>query len=477
MDKIQEFFKEFFIVLYKIGLIIYKIILLLAKKIYRWLRTFDYSKLRNLTKRAFVIKYKYIILAILVLFPLLITVVASKSPIGFGGNKTINNVITNEMSDLMETKRLDRNIENFMRRWEIVGASLAIMKNDKLIYCKGYGYADKDREEACDVKHIFRLASVSKLITATAIMKLSEEGKLSLNDKVFGEEGILNDSRFLDIKDKRVKSITVENLLRHDAGFSTRSGDPMFDTKLIATKLDKKAPFTMDDVVEFASKSSLRFPPGKGYNYSNLGYVVLSKVIEKVTGEEYESYVKKEIFAPIGCFDIHIANNNSKDKFDNEVRYYEPSNEVQFEDEDGNLIPKSDGGNDVRLLGGAGGWVGSPAEILKFAASIDGLPGVEDIISPKSVRYMTVPPKGKKPIGWIRTNGDEWWRTGSMSGTSAMIKRQSNGYTWMLVTNTSSWKGARFPSQINASMKKGLDRVNEWPKHDIFEIADSIMGR
>lgn len=474
MDKVLEFFRAFFTILYKIGLIILKIITLLFKRSYRYLKAFDYSQL---TKRAYLIRHKYVIAAILVLFPLLLTVVSSKSPVGFSGNQTINNVINNEMFDLEETKRLDRDIENFMRKWEIVGASLAIMKNDKLIYCKGYGYADKDAEEKCDVKHIFRLASISKLITATAIMKLAEEDKLSLNDKVFGEDGILNDSRFLDIKDKRVRNITVENLLRHDAGFSTRSGDPMFNTTLIANKLDKKTPFTSDDVVEYASKSGLRFAPGKGYNYSNLGYVVLAKVIEKITGKEYESYIKKEIFAPVGCFDIHIANNSSKDKFENEVRYYEPSNEVQFEDEDGNLIPKSDGGNDVRLLSGAGGWVGSPAEILKFVASIDGLPGVKDILSAKSIRYMTNPPKGKKPIGWIRANDREWWRTGSMSGTSAMIKHQINGYTWMLVTNTSSWKGARFPNQINASVKKGLTRVNEWPKHDIFEIADSIMGR
>lgn len=477
MDRVVEFLKSFCIVLYKIGLIIYKIVLLLIKKLYRFIKNFDYSKLRNLTKKAFVIKHKYVIASVLVLFPLILTVVSSNSPVGFGGNQTINNVITNEMSDLIETKRLDRDIENFMRKWEIVGASLAIMKNDKLIYCKGYGYADKDKEELCEVKHIFRLASVSKLITAVAIMKLAEEGKLSLKDKVYGEEGLLNDEQFLNIKDKRVKNITIEHLLRHSSGFSTRSGDPMFDLSLIARKLDRKPPFNMNDVVEFSSQSTLRFVPGKGSNYSNLGYVVLAKIIEKVTGREYESYIKKEIFAPVGCFDIHIANNNSKDKFDNEVRYYEPSNEVQFEDEDGNLIPKSDGGNDVRLLGGAGGWVGSPAEILKFVASIDGLPGVKDILSQKSINYMTTPVKGQMPIGWIRTTGSEWWRTGSMSGTSAMIKRQSNGYTWMLVTNTSSWKGSRFPNQINASVKQGLKRVNEWPKHDIFMIADSIMGR
>lgn len=476
MNKVVDFLKEAGDVLYKIGFIIFKIIQILLKRTYRYFKNLDYTPIIKIWN---IKQYKYAIVLVLVLFPLLLSVITMDNVPVFGTNRTINQVITNELSDLEETKRLDRDIQNFIRKWEIVGASVAIMKNDKLIYCKGYGYADKENEELCDVKHIFRVASVSKLITAVTIMKLKEEGKLALNDKVFGEKGLLNDERFLGITDKRVNAITIEQLLRHSAGFSTRRGDPMFNQSMMTYVLDKKPPFTMDDAIEYASKSTLRFKPGKGYNYSNLGYVVLAKVIEKVTGKGYEDYVKSNILAPIGCYDMHIANNNSKDKYENEVKYYEPSNEVQFEDEDGNLIPKSDGGNDVRLLGGAGGWVGSPAEILKFVAVIDGHSGVKDMLSESSIRRMTTSSnEGKAPIGWIKaTNNGEWWRTGSMAGTSAMIKRQSNGYTWMLVTNTSSWKGTRFAHQINASMKQAVKKVKEWPQRDIFEIADSIIGR
>ena len=108
-------------------------------------------------------------------------------------------VISNSDSDLPETEKLDRSIEKFMKTWHIRGASFALMKDNKLLYTKGYGFADKENAEETDVKHIFRIASVSKLITAVAIMKLVEEGELKLSDKVFGPEGVLNDSIFLKI--------------------------------------------------------------------------------------------------------------------------------------------------------------------------------------------------------------------------------------------------------------------------------------
>ena len=147
-----------------------------------------------------------------------------------------NQVINNEDSELEITQKFDKAIQKFMKRWELKGASFALMKDDRLIYSKGYGYADEEAGIPMDVMHVFRIASVSKLITAAAIMKLQEENKLHLSDHVFGPEGILNDSLFLDIKDKRSKDITVEQLLRHQGGYTQAYGDPMFCPLTIAKK-------------------------------------------------------------------------------------------------------------------------------------------------------------------------------------------------------------------------------------------------
>ena len=141
----------------------------------------------------------------------------------------INHLFDNSVSELEEMAAFDRTVERFLKRWEIMGASIAIMKDGKLLYCKGFGWADKEQNVPTEVKHIFRIASISKLITATGIMKLYESGKLSLDDKVFGETGILCDSMFSNIKDARIKQITVEHLLRHQGGYSIRAGDPLFN--------------------------------------------------------------------------------------------------------------------------------------------------------------------------------------------------------------------------------------------------------
>lgn len=194
----------------------------------------------------------------------------------------VHDLFTNEYSDLVETKRLDQTIERFMNQWEIKGASLAIMKDGKLIYSKGYGYADEENEVKTDVNHIFRIASVSKLITAAGIMKLVENGTLSLDDKVFGKEGILNDTTlYAPIKDKRVNDITVENLLRHQGGFTNRAGDPMFCPVDIAEKMNVPAPADLNTIIKFVLSRRLGFTPGTSTCYSNIGYGILSKVIEK----------------------------------------------------------------------------------------------------------------------------------------------------------------------------------------------------
>ena len=177
--------------------------------------------------------------------------------------KGINAVLTNEMSDIPELAGLDKDIRHFMQRWWVKGMQLSVMRHDSLIYSKGYGWADKEKELKMGPGNILRVASVSKLITATGIMKLCEQGKLSLDDKVFGPGGVLEDDEFdAAIKDKNYYRITVEDLLRHEAGLSIRRGDPMFTTRdLMNIYHLKKAPDSRE-VVKLAVQRRLAYMPG-----------------------------------------------------------------------------------------------------------------------------------------------------------------------------------------------------------------------
>ncbi len=386
-----------------------------------------------------------------------------------------NQVITNEDSELELSRKFDRQIEKFIRTWELKGASFALMKDDKLLYSKGYGFANVEDSIPMDVMHVFRIASVSKLITAVGIMKLQEEGLLKLGDRVFGPEGILNDSLYLNIKDKRTRRITVENLLRHQGGFSNAFGDPMFSPVAIAQKMNVPPPADLNTMIRFVLSRRLSYTPGESTAYSNIGYGILSKVIEKVSGEAYESYIRKHILYPSGCFDMHLGKNLYEERLPNEVKYYEVDDAERIPacDGSGKLVPRSNGGNNIEGLYGAGGWVASPSELLRFLAAIDKNSGISDILTPASIDEMTQNLSHTLPIGWIETNArGDWTRTGTLAGTSALMKRQANGYSWVFLTNTSSWKGARFPSYINNAIGKAMATVTEWPDRDLFEMQN-----
>jgi len=384
----------------------------------------------------------------------------------------INLCLTNAMSDISESKTMDGVVEKFLWKWKLKGASVAIVQHGRLVYAKGYGWADKEKGERMEPKHIFRLASLSKLITATAIMKLCQEGHLSLGDKVFGEGAILDCPQFQNIRDKRMKEITVEMLLRHMAGFTYRRGDPMFTVLDIMKWEHLDSAPDMDGMIEYALTQSLGCAPGSSYHYSNLGYLILTKIVEQVSGMGYEAFCQKEILHPAGCYDMHIAHNLYEEKYPNEVRYYEAENAglVEAYDGSGEMRRKCYGGSNINGLLGAGAWVSSPAEYVKFVSAIDGDDATDDILDLETVREMTECPEGENyPIGWISTENGEWCRTGTLSGTSAMVKKKADGSIWMFITNTSCWNGPRFTKYINKMFSDAYSQVC-WPTdRDLFQ--------
>ncbi|MFA6770142.1 MAG: serine hydrolase domain-containing protein [Bacteroidales bacterium] len=432
--------------------------------------------------------YKYLLLTLIAFTSLLFFGFGKSSDINSQNGESledqvpvaINHLLSNELSNLPATTKLDSQIDNFMKKWEINGASLAIMKDEKLIYAKGYGWANLEENIETEVRHIFRIASLSKLITAVAIMKLYQEGKLSLEDNIFGSDGHLNYLNLSQLRDKRVKEITIEHLLRHKGGFSTRAGDPMFSLATISKRLKLNRAVTEQELIEYVLTQRLGFTPGTGTRYSNLGYFILSKVIEAVTGQRYDSYIQDSILKPNGIYDMHLARNFYKDKYPNEVKYYEPSNEEPISAFDGRdtLLPRCYGGNNIEMLLGAGAWVASPVEMLKFISLIDGRDGIKDILSKESVNLMTFSTPATLPIGWAKCYpSGNWTRTGTLSGSSALIKYNSNGYSWVFITNTSSWKGSTFPKNIDGFFRGAMQRVSEWPERDLFKVTTASPAK
>ena len=390
----------------------------------------------------------------------------------------LNDTLTNALVDVPELHDMDSIMRRYLKRWELNGAQLAVTRNDSLLYVKGYGWADKERNVLMEPCHIMRMASVSKLVTAVGIMKLQEMGRLKLSDKVFGPQGILNDTTYINsIRDKRYYDITVEQLLRHKAGFNNYAGDPMSSTRYIMMQNRLTTPPTHRELLRILLRRHLGYTPGTGRCYSNLGYTILSMIIEKRSGMSYEQFMQDKVLRPAGCFDFHIAGIYYRDRRPNEVRYYmHGGSEPVYEyNNSGKKVDKCYGDTDIPRLAGAGAWAASAAELSRLIASIDGCSVLPDVISPQSVKAMTQQmPSGDYSLGWNYTPvGRPWIRTGSLSGTSALVMRYPDGQCWILLTNTSTWKGHGFSiDTISLFEKLRKKYMKLMPKRDLFGVLD-----
>ncbi len=374
-------------------------------------------------------------------------------------------------SQVEEFSHFERYFERFLQYWHIKGASVAVSKDGRLIYTKGFGFADEASDTSVEPYHLFRIASMSKLITAVAIMKLIEKGELTLDQNVFGPDGLLNDARFLSYKDKRVEDITIKHLLNHSGGWTSHWGDPMFLQTAMARYHKYELPLSQDDIIEIMLKKRLHFKPGGASYYSNFGFMVLGKVIEKVTGLSYESYVQRAVLIPLGLFDMQLASNLRKDKAALEVTYYEQADALKIRQFDGSdtLVAKSNGGNNYETLGAAGAWIASSTDMLKLLNTIDGFNSKEDILSEESIMLMTQNDgDGFSPLGWREANRFGWIRTGSFAGSSTVLKRRPDGINYVILCNTSTWVGPDLPFKLSQFMDRELGRLKELPEKDMW---------
>ena len=386
-----------------------------------------------------------------------------------------NNIrLTNDISSGTEFAGVEKTVNSFLKKWSIAGASIAIAKDGKLIYARGFGYADTALKTETQPYSQFRIASISKLVTAVGIMKLQEQGKLALTDSVFGSGGILNDPFYGEPKDKRVYKINVAELLSHEAGWTQRYGDQMFMPLVVAEKMGVKPPVDTKTIVKFVLEKRLQYTPGSGKAYSNLGYSILGLVIEKVSGMSYEDFCRKTIMEPLGIYDMKIAGNLPSEKAPFEVTYYEPADVVLKPSiyGTGEMVPPSYGGNDIKALGAAGAWVATAPDLMRLLLAVDCLKTRPDILTDQSIRFMTDNDNGFAPVGWKGTIMDgTWWRTGSFPGSAGMMKRQSDGISWVVLFNSSAWNGPEIYSYISNMMNHSISKIDSWPDYDLFSYS------
>ncbi len=174
------------------------------------------------------------------------------------------------------------------------GMSFTVIKKDSIIYSKGFGWADKPREISAGQKTVYHWWSCTKIATAIAILQLQEKGKLSLNDPVARHLPFFK----VNYPSDTSKEVTILNLLNHSSGLP----DPSAFTFMSWIHHDGEPSVNQTDFIAqvLPDYSKLKFEPGDHAEYSNIGYMVLGAIIEKVTGLAYEDYIRQNILRPLG---------------------------------------------------------------------------------------------------------------------------------------------------------------------------------
>lgn len=372
-------------------------------------------------------------------------------------------------------KRFDTILEGILRDHKVAGASLAIAKDGRLVLARGYGLADVAKNEPVRPDHLFCIASVTKSVTAVAVLKLVEEGKLGLDDTMVS---VLKRHQPLgEVIDPRVRQITVRHLLHHAAGWDVaKRGQPPASMVKKARELGVWGPLTTAICYRIALGERLDLAPGTDNRYSNFGFTVLRLVVEEASGQDYESYVRAKVLAPMGIRRMRL-----------ELRDYGPG-ETRRYDVGGRKLLK--GGYPVHRGERAdrepgGNWVASASDLVRFVTALDGSRGKPFLKRRTTAEMLAVPPppykKALRPadphvgLGWDRVQkvGGDWRysKNGGRPGVSAWLEHLPGGVSWAVLFNTSADKeGDGTPlREARQRIPAAVEQVKAWPKRDLFE--------
>ncbi|MFN9720934.1 MAG: serine hydrolase domain-containing protein [Planctomycetota bacterium] len=339
------------------------------------------------------------------------------------------------------------------------GATLAVAFEQTLLFERGFGYSQLDPPVTMQPNATMRIASISKPITAVAVLLLAQDGVLDLDEfalTCLSRHPSGNfDANAAAMADPRWKQITVRQLLQHTAGMDRDvSKDTVFQLPEISRALSLKKLAKSNDMVRYQLRQSLDFDPGTKHRYSNIGYCILGRIIEAVSGKDYADFVQQRILTPCGMTQTRLARTRLTHRAEDEVRYYvqkpkkTPAVWVGFESRNPNrvdLVDEPYGMWDIEVMDSHGGWTSTAPDLLRFVMAL------EHPTSPllnSSLRSEMLKPPEFGPdasdgswygCGWSVRNLNDgtatYWHTGLLAGTSAILVHRRDGYLWAVLFN------------------------------------------
>ncbi|HEX2446114.1 MAG TPA: serine hydrolase [Vicinamibacterales bacterium] len=368
---------------------------------------------------------------------------------GSGASGKLNGVWENANIKAADLQVIAMAIKTYMDANAPPGVAFAITKDGRLVYAAASGYTSDAKTEEVGPLNLFRVASVSKPLTAVAVMRLVETNRLGLDDRVFGPGGILSAQFPTPAGNTRINQITVRHLLQHLSGLSNTPNDPMFQN----TGLDHAAliSWVLNDPARVVTRNS-----GAMYEYLNFGYCLLGRIIEQRSGQTYEAYVRDNVLAPSGVSAMVVGGNTVAERRPREVMY----------------TPAGAYSLNVRRFDSHGGWVSSPVDLVRFLVRVDGNASKPDIITAASRTAMIMPANvndvnGNNPnygFGWAANPQSH---NGAMAGTTAVLALRPNGFGYAAVANMRPG-GDQFAGQLAKMVQDIIAGVSAWPGYDLF---------
>jgi uncharacterized protein (TIGR03437 family) len=375
---------------------------------------------------------------------------------------------------------LDQAMTSYLAKAKTNGGALAVTQGGRLVYARGFGLADTTLKTPVQPDSLFRVGSISKPITSMTALRLVQDGRLALDAPIVPLLGatVLPAGA---IADARWNQITVRHLMQHSGGWDAdASFDPLVSYAVIeglGLTLPLRQALTVDDVIRFMAKQPLQFAPGTRYTYSNFGMLLLGRVIERVSGVPYEKLVRDTVLEPMGIQRMALGGALPAQRRLGEVEYYDALRLPAVYPGIGAEVPAPDGGYYFEIIQGAGAWIASPIDLVRFADGVDGRKGPA-LLRPETIRQMTARPPFTATgdyygLGWVlEQNGPslDWSHNGAIEGTFALLYRSelAGGVSFALTFNGLPQSDTA-PDELIGAIAATLLSVRQWPTGDAFE--------
>ncbi|MEU7867285.1 serine hydrolase domain-containing protein [Dactylosporangium sp. NPDC049140] len=387
----------------------------------------------------------------------------------------------------------DNTMLGFMEQRGITCGSLAVTDQGRLVKATGYTVNPNWQPVAPDLVQpttLFRIASISKPITATAINRLAQEGRLNL-DTPIGSLVDLTPPTGQTAPDK-IGEATVRRVLQHRGGWgdpSVTHFDPMFADRAIATFFGTPLPVTQRQIIKYNSGRALASDPGTTFAYSNYGYLLLGRVIEAVTGMAYAAYVQQAVLGPTGITRMKLGHSlDQAPHYVNTEAVYNTSLEptpTVLEDsseERPAYVRWPYGGFNLENMDSHGGWLASAVDLVRFASIFDLPVKPAGVLNQTSVTATFAPPDSANTsdpyygYGWFvrqATGGVGYnsWHNGSLPGTWTWLVRCFNGRSWAALFNQRDdhlHPESETYADIDQALWNAAAAVTSWPTGDLY---------